>query len=130
MEPVGNAIDSLSNYRHSRSLSTVERSSRGASFNDALRSAVNESDGQTDTRGRRPVDTRLMDTCIEMESLLVSNMLKAMRRTVPKNEWLHGGNAEEIFQDMLYDEYALKMSRTANLGLATMLYNQMSGTRG
>jgi len=53
-------------------------------------------------------------------------MLKEMRKTVQKGEMLHGGFAEEIFEDMLYDNYALEMSKTANMGLAKMLYGELS----
>lgn len=74
----------------------------------------------------KPLDKKLMNACVEMESLFVSKMLKEMRKTVHKGEFLHGGYAEEIFEDMLYDEYALNLSKTSNLGLAKMIYNEMS----
>jgi Rod binding domain-containing protein len=75
----------------------------------------------------KPVDRKLMDVCIEMESLFVSQMLKEMRKTIHKeNDLLYGGMAEDIFEDMLYNEYALQMSKTANLGLAKTLYDQLS----
>lgn len=75
----------------------------------------------------RPVDRKLMDTCVEMESILVGKMLKEMRSTLHKEEsLLYGGMAEDIFEDMLYDEYALSMSKNSSLGLARMLYNQLS----
>lgn len=76
--------------------------------------------------GRTKQDKRLWDTCIEMESLLVGRMLKEMRKTVHKNGWLNGGFAEEIFEDMLYDEYAMSLSRNSNLGMAKMLYDELS----
>ncbi len=75
----------------------------------------------------KPVDKKLMDVCIEMESLFVYQMLKEMRKTVHKeNDLLHGGMAQEIFEDMLYNEYALQMSKTAHFGLAKTLYEQLS----
>jgi Rod binding domain-containing protein len=49
--------------------------------------------------------------------------------TVHKGEMLHGGQAEEIFEDMLYDQYALEMSKNANMGMAKMLYDQLSTIR-
>jgi len=49
-----------------------------------------------------------------------------MRKTVDKSDWLHGGYAEEIFEDMLYDEYALQISKNSNLGMAKMLYEELS----
>ena len=76
--------------------------------------------------GKGNKDKRLMDVCIQMESIFVSKMLKEMRNTIPKNKFINGGFAEEIFEDMLYDEYALTLSKTANLGIASMMYNQLS----
>jgi Rod binding domain-containing protein len=69
---------------------------------------------------------RLWDACVEAESLFVGKMIKEMKKTVPKNEWLHGGHAEDIFEDMLYDEYSLNMSKNYNFGMARLLYDEMS----
>ncbi len=78
-------------------------------------------------RKEKTVDKKLMNVCIEMESIFVARMLKEMKKTVPKGEILHGGYAEEVFEDMLYDEYSMSVSKTSNLGLAKMLYTQLSG---
>ena len=75
---------------------------------------------------KRMIDKRLMDVCIEMESIFVSRMLREMRNTIPEEKLINGGFAEKIFEDMLYDEYALTLSKTSNLGMATMLYNELS----
>ncbi len=74
----------------------------------------------------RPVDTKLMNVCLEMESIFVSRMLKEMRNTLPKEKLIDGGFAERIFEDMLYDEYALNISKISNLGMAKMLYSELS----
>ncbi len=99
----------------------------GASFADALSNAIK--DGGTgpaaDKSKQVKQEKRLWDACIEMESLLVGRMLKEMRKTVQKSGWINGGSAEEIFEDMLYDEYALSLSRNSNLGMAKMLYNEL-----
>ena len=70
-------------------------------------------------------DKKLMDVCIDMESLFVAKMLKEMKKTVHKTEWLNGGYAEEVFEDMLYDEYALQLSKNSSLGLAEMIYREL-----
>ena len=79
-----------------------------------------------ETSKAKRIDEKLMSASIEMESLFVSKMFKEMRNSIEKSDWLHGGFAEEIFQDMLYDEYALMVSKNANLGLAKMIYDEMS----
>jgi hypothetical protein len=78
-----------------------------------------------DKKGK-PRDPKLWDTCIEMESIFVKQMLGAMKKNVEKGEFLHGGYAEDIFEDMLYDEYATNMSKNADMGLAKTLYTQLS----
>ena len=112
--------NTLDNVTATRSLATARKAQNienSNSFGEQLKETIN---------GKKPVDKALMDVCYEMESLFVGKMLKEMRKNVEKNEWTHGGFAEEIFEDMLYDEYALNMSRNSNLGLAKMLYEEMS----
>jgi hypothetical protein len=80
----------------------------GPSFEEHLEKAV---EGSREHK-KKPVDRKLMDACVEMESLFVSKMLKEMRKTVHKTDWLNGGFAEEIFEDMLYDEYSKSVSKS------------------
>ncbi len=72
-------------------------------------------------------DRKLMDACVELESIFVARMFKEMRKNLGKTGWLDGGFAEEIFQDMLYDEYSKELSKNSNLGLAKMVYTQLGG---
>ena len=61
-----------------------------------------------------------------MESLLLKQMLNVMRKSVEKTGLLDGGQAEEIFTDMLYDKYAEEMSRSQTLGLSKIIYGQLT----
>jgi flagellar protein FlgJ len=74
-------------------------------------------------------DENLYKACVEFESLFIKQMLDAMRQTVTKSGLIGGGMAEEIFEDFLYDEYAMKMAETAGFGLSDTLYNQLSRNR-
>ncbi len=95
------------------------------SFESHLYEAYNK--GKESVPGTKsPVHKKLWEACIEIESLFVAKMFKEMRSTVNKTEWLSGGFAEEIFEDMLYDEYALQMSKNSTLGMAKMAYDEMS----
>ena len=96
-------------------------SGSGASFESELRSAID-----SPVNKKKPADEKLWNACVEAESLFVGKMLKEMKSTVHKSEWLHGGYAEEIFEDMLYDEYALSVSRNSDFGMAKMLYQELS----
>ena len=73
------------------------------------------------------VNKKLLNACQGFEAVFITQMLNAMRKTVPQKGMLDGGIAQGIYKDMLYQQYADKMAKTANLGLARVLYNQLSG---
>ncbi|KLI17939.1 rod-binding protein [Brachyspira hyodysenteriae] len=68
---------------------------------------------------------RLRQVSEDFEVLMINQMLKEMRKTVNKTGLIDGGMAEQIFEDMLYDEYAKEFSKTKTFGLADIIYNQM-----
>lgn len=68
---------------------------------------------------------RLRQVSEDFEALMINQMLKEMRKTVNKSGLVDGGMAEQIFEDMLYDEYAKEFSKTKTFGLADIIYNQM-----
>ncbi len=65
---------------------------------------------------------KLKNACSEFESIFMHQMLKEMRKTVNKTGMVHGGQAEEIFSDMLDQERAKSM----NIGLGDILFMQLS----
>jgi len=71
-------------------------------------------------------DPALKKACREFESLLVSQMLKKMRDTLPKTDLFGSKDKEEIFQSMLDDETAKSLSEKGSLGLADLLYSQLN----
>ena len=79
---------------------------------------------------RRPAVDRnsdLFKACQDFEALFIKQMLDAMRKTVNReDDMLNGGMSQDIFEGMLYDEYAKKMAATAQFGLADMIYRQIS----
>jgi peptidoglycan hydrolase FlgJ len=98
-----------------------------SSFNDE----IDQAGGNVEELSARDIakakmKKKLMDACIESESLFVNQMLKQMRNTIHKGDLLNGGQTEEIFTDMLYDQYSLNISKSANLGLAKQMYDQLS----
>jgi len=76
-----------------------------------------------------PIDreSKLYEQCSEFESIFVKMMLKQMRATVDKSDSvISGGWAENIYQDLLDDEYSKTMSKNAGFGLADQLYRQLA----
>ncbi len=72
-------------------------------------------------------DAKLKQSCQQMEGLLVKQMITVMRKSIEKSGFIDGGNAEEIFTDMLYDQYADSMSRSGDFGLSKTIYAQLTG---
>ncbi len=82
-------------------------------------------------KGSRPAgsdDARLREVCRDFEAIFIKQMLDAMRKTVGKDGLLDGGAAEDIFQDMLYDERSRIMAKTGSFGIQDLLFSQLKGT--
>ena len=63
----------------------------------------------------------------DFESLFIRQMLEVMRKTIHReDDLLNGGLSQDVFEGMLYDEYAKKMAQTAGFGLADTIYRQLS----
>jgi len=69
----------------------------------------------------------LYQACQDFESLFIKQMLDVMRKTIHReDDLLNGGLTQDVFEGMLYDEYAKKMAQTAGFGLAETIYRQVS----
>lgn len=71
-------------------------------------------------------DAKLKEACKEMEAVFLNMLLEQMRRTVPKNSLTDGGNQEEIMRSMLDTEMTRGMAKAGGIGLADMMYRQLS----
>ena len=72
---------------------------------------------------------KLKEACRDFEALFIKQMLDTMRKTVNKSGLLDGGMAEDVFEDMLYDEYSKSMADTGSFGIAKLMYSELSGQR-
>ena len=63
---------------------------------------------------------------VKFESIFIEELLKIMRKTVPKSGFLNGGWTEEFYWDMLDQELSECMAGAGGIGLAKMVYQQMS----
>lgn len=68
-------------------------------------------------------DEELQEVCKSFETYFVEQMFKEMRKTVhssdEENEYM------SYFGDMLYQDYASKISENNGIGIAKMLYESM-----
>ncbi|MBQ9908877.1 MAG: rod-binding protein, partial [Treponema sp.] len=69
--------------------------------------------------------SKLYEKSLEMESYVVKMMLSSMRKTVMKADG-ESNYAKNMYEDMLYDEYATMMTKNAGFGLADQMYLQLS----
>lgn len=71
-------------------------------------------------------DAKLREACRDVESLFLAHLLKSMRSTVQKTDLFGSDESESTFQDMLDDEIAKEATQQKGVGLADMLYEQLS----
>ncbi len=71
--------------------------------------------------------SKLYEKSLEMESYIVKMMISSMRKTVMKTETgSENSYAKNMYEDMLYDEYATMMTKGAGFGLADQMYLQLA----
>lgn len=68
---------------------------------------------------------KLREACEGFESVFIQKMWQEMRNTLPKNGLLHG-REEQFWQDMYDQELSKKMTSAGGIGLADMMYEQLS----
>lgn len=71
-------------------------------------------------------DAKLKAACADLEAVFLNLLLTQMRRTVPKDKLMGGGHQEEIMQSMLDGETTKNMAKAGGIGLADMMYRQLS----
>ena len=67
---------------------------------------------------------KLKNASKEFESVFFYELLKVMRKTVPKDTLLGEGIAEDVFKSMLDTEYSRIMAKSGRWGLADTIYNE------
>ena len=64
--------------------------------------------------------SRLYESALELEGFFVKQMLSQMRKTIMKSN--ENSYAQDMYEDMLFDEYATAMTKNAGFGLADQIY--------
>jgi flagellar protein FlgJ len=71
-------------------------------------------------------DKKLKTVCKDMESVFLNMMMTTMRATVPKDSLLGDSNEDDIMKSMLDSEMSKNMAQAGGIGLADLLYRQLS----
>jgi flagellar protein FlgJ len=86
--------------------------------------------GKTSTGGKTTDPAReakLKKACADFESMLVYQLLKTMRQTIPKSGLLSGSQGKDTYEMMFDQKVADELAKKGQgLGLQKMLYNQIS----
>lgn len=93
---------------------------KAKSFADELQVA------QKNTLDDPAYQKKLKDACKGFESMFIQMMWKEMRKTVPENSLFGESDGEKIFRDMLDTEMSDRMSEAGGLGLADVMYKQLT----
>ena len=98
------------------------------SFEEMLKKASKQAEAPKPSLNKAPIDKndKLYKLCMDLETFLIKNLIKSMRSTVQKSELIKSGFAGEMYEDMLYDEYAKEYAQNANFGFAEMAYRELS----
>ena len=84
---------------------------------------------QTPSSETSKYNKKLKEACNGFEELFVHKMIQVMRESSQQEDNIvNGGHGEEIFQDMLDQQYAKIFTKTGSLGLANMIYENTKET--
>jgi flagellar protein FlgJ len=100
---------------------------KGVDF-DSLINKLEQARGDTAAKAGEKIDkgSKLYEQCRALESFLVKNLFNSARATVEKSGFIDGGFAGDMYEGMLYDEYA----KATSFGLADLAYLELTGQRG
>ncbi|MBC7959645.1 MAG: rod-binding protein [Vallitaleaceae bacterium] len=71
-------------------------------------------------------DAKLKKACQDFEGYYIQQLFTEMRKTVPDGGLLEKSQGNEIYEDMLYEEYSKNISSGKGFGISDMLYKQLS----
>ena len=87
--------------------------------------AATAADGEM-TPEQKAYDKKLREACQGFEAMFLNIMYKEMRNTVPENSLFGESNADKILQDMRDTEMVNQMAKAGGVGLADVLYKQLT----
>jgi flagellar protein FlgJ len=95
----------------------------------SLHAPVRSQNQNTRAREAELEAMRLREAAREFEALLVEQMVKEMRRAVPKSELLGREAGQELFEEMLDGEFVRVMTRSGGIGIADYLVRSLGGQK-
>jgi flagellar protein FlgJ len=95
---------------------TKKSASEEVSFEDVLKKAKESGD-----------ETELRKAVQELESVFINMMMKTMRSSIQEEDgFFKKSESEKMFEGMLDEEYAKKLSEAGGIGLTDLIVDQLS----
>lgn len=96
--------------------------------------ANNQSSKATSAKASIQDTESLRRICQEFESIFIGYLMKSMRKTIPENELTTGGSSsagfsKSIYLSMMDESIAKAVSKANGIGLAAVLYRQLSQSK-
>jgi Rod binding domain-containing protein len=88
-----------------------------------LRNRIDQT-GKTGQTDKAEYNKGLKEACDGFEEIFVHKLIQVMRNATDKEALLNGGRGEEIFQDMLDENYAELITKSRAMGLSDLIYEQ------
>lgn len=96
-------------------IENYRRKAAEENFEASVRNAVEKKD-----------ERKLREVCQDFEGILLSIIYREMKATILKSDLLPESGERRIFEEMLDQKLMEEASKGRGLGLADMLYNQLS----
>ena len=74
-------------------------------------------------------DKEIREIATDFESLFVRQILKEMRKTIPKNGFLEQSNSTRMYMEMGDDALAKEIAQQGGLGVADLVFEQLKDAR-
>lgn len=68
---------------------------------------------------------RLKKACKDFEAIFIANMLKEMRKSIPKSGFLDSTHGSDIYRSMMDQKVAEKIANDKGLGIGEMFFKQL-----
>lgn len=114
-------IGSINNTQHlTQKMELTSKQQETEGFKQALEQASLTQD-----------EKELKEACKQVETYMISTILKKMQASTEMGETLiPKGDYEKMFEEQLIDERAKNMTEAGGIGLADMMYKQMTQAYG
>jgi peptidoglycan hydrolase FlgJ len=108
-------IGKINGNLDTNSLNNTKNKVNDDAFEKELQSAVSKKD-----------DAEMKKVCKDFEGIILNMMYKEMKATVPKSDLIPTDPGQDIYDSMMDDQLVNESSKAGGIGLADVLYKQLS----